>query len=66
VVTTGGVDVVIPPPPPPTVVVPLPAPVVYTERRFPAPQISVEFPGHANEQSPAAAATEPAEKLLPQ
>ena len=66
-VPTGGVDVVVvTPPPPPAVVVPLDAPFVYTERRFPAPQSSAEFPAHAKEQSLAAAATDPAEKLFPQ
>ena len=37
-----------------------------TERRLPAPQVSMEFPPHGNEQSDSGAAIDPAEKVTPQ
>jgi hypothetical protein len=46
--------------------VPVAAPFLYTERRFPAPHFSAELPAHAKLQSDAGAATEPALKLFPQ
>jgi hypothetical protein len=38
----------------------------YNSNRFPAPQYSMLLPGHMKLQSPVAARTDPAPRLLPQ